>query len=103
MVVLFGFGGAGEQAACVLPLLESGKVSMLDDMGEFMVIEAGSAQPFIFQGKTQWLDQMKLGTGIGTQTDDVTGVGRNFRLKQRDMQHDKSGFVEEQSQALTGL
>jgi len=31
---------------------------------------------------------MQPGTGVGTQPDDVPGIGRNFRLVEHEIKHD---------------
>jgi hypothetical protein len=60
-------------------------------IGVLVVIQAGSAHLFVLHGKAQWLDQMQAATGIGSQSDDVAGVGWNFGLNQNDMKH--AGFL----------
>ena len=50
-----------------------------------VIIEAGTAHLGIIERETKRFDQMQLGPGIGAQTDDVTGIGRNFRLYQNDV------------------
>ena len=55
--------------------------------GVFVVVQPGAAQLLVVQAKTQRLDQMQRAAGIGRQTDDVAGIGRNFRLVQQDIEH----------------
>jgi hypothetical protein len=52
-----------------------------------VVIQASATHLFVLHGKAQWLDQMQAATRIGSQTDDVAGVGWDFGLNQNDMKH----------------
>ena len=55
----------------------------------FVIVQPGAAQALVIQLETQWLDQVQLAAGVGTQADDVAGIGRDFRLEQHDMKHNK--------------
>ena len=57
------------------------------DRGEFVIVQAGSQQLLVLQRKPQRFDQVQLRAGIGTESDDVAGVRRNFRLKENDVEH----------------
>ena len=54
---------------------------MTSDTGEFMVVQPRAAQAFIIPREAHWLYQMQLKTGIGAQTDDIAGIGWNFRFE----------------------
>lgn len=56
-------------------------------LGIFVVIEAGSAQQFVFHGETQGLNQVQAAARVGGQPDHVAGVGRDFRVDQDDVEH----------------
>jgi hypothetical protein len=60
---------------------------MVADLRPLMVIQAGAAQLAVLQPETQGVNQMKLSPGIGAEADDVTGIGRNLRLEQGNMEH----------------
>ncbi len=45
----------------------------------FVVIESGPAQAHIVRFEAERLDQVQCGAGVGTQSYDVAGVGRNLR------------------------
>ncbi len=53
----------------------------------FVVVETGAFQVAIVQPESQRLDQMQLGAGIGCQTNDVAGVGRDFRVDENNRDH----------------
>ena len=55
--------------------------------GKFMVVQSGTAHFRVIERESQWFDQMQLCTGIGAQTNDVSGVRRDFRFDQYDMKH----------------
>ena len=58
-----------------------------------MIIQAGSAEFFIFPTKAQRLYKMEFGTGIGAKSNDVAGVRRNFRLVENDVKYSSSIFL----------
>lgn len=60
---------------------------MHGEAGPFMVIQSGAPQLSVTQIEPQWPDQMQLCTGVGAQTDDVAGIGGNFRLVENDLEH----------------
>ena len=55
--------------------------------GVFVIIQAGPAQGFVIEGKTQGFHQVKIGASVGAQADDVARVGRDFGLEQDDGEH----------------
>ena len=55
-----------------------------------MIIETGTAQALVIQLEPQRLDQMQAVTGVGTQPDDVAGIGRNLGLIEHDIEHEQT-------------
>ena len=51
------------------------------------IIQPRPAQGFVIHAKTERLDQMQLTARIGAQTDDIAGVGGDFRLKENEGKH----------------
>jgi hypothetical protein len=81
------FGGAGQNAPTGHGLAEVLVVFVDGDFGEIAVIQPGAAQFFLFQIKTERLDQMQPAAIIGDQAKDIAGIGRNLRFKKGDMKH----------------
>lgn len=52
-----------------------------------MVIKLSAAHLFLFQIKTQWLDEMQVRATVGTQTNDVTRIGCDFGFVESDIKH----------------
>ncbi len=63
------------------------QIGMLRDLGPFVIVESGTFELAVVQGKTKWVDEMEPGTGIGAQAYNVAGVGRNFGLVEDDVEH----------------
>ena len=53
---------------------------MVLHVGPFVIIESRPAQPLVAPLKTQWVNQMQLRPGIGTEPNDITRIGRDLRL-----------------------
>ena len=62
------------------------------DPGVFVVIQPGPAQGLVLEAETQGFHQVEFGAGIGAETDDVAGIGGDFRLEQNDGEHLFSGL-----------
>lgn len=60
---------------------------MPNDTGVFVIIQAGPAQALVRDVKTERLDEMQFGAGVGAQANDVARVGRDFRLIENDGKH----------------
>lgn len=54
---------------------------------KFAVVQASSAQLLIIQVKAQGLYQMKMEPCIGTETDNIARIRRNFRLVEHYVKH----------------
>ena len=54
---------------------------------ELVIIQPGAQQLLVFQRETQGLDEVQPATGIGAQSDDIAGVGGNFRLVEDYVEH----------------
>jgi hypothetical protein len=52
-----------------------------------MIVEPGAAQLLVVQIETQGLDKVKQAAGIGTQADDIAGIGRYFGLVENNIEH----------------
>jgi hypothetical protein len=52
-----------------------------------MIIKPGAAQLLVIQVKTQRLDQVKQTAGIGTQADNIAGIGWYFGLIENNVEH----------------
>jgi hypothetical protein len=39
------------------------------------------------QSEAEWLDEVQAAPGVGAEADHVSGVGRDFRSHQDDMEH----------------
>ena len=57
------------------------------------VIEACPAQTLFVQIKAQRFDQVQPGAGVSAQTDDVTGVRRNFGFVKDQAEHGRRWAV----------
>ncbi|VAY89681.1 conserved hypothetical protein [mine drainage metagenome] len=55
-----------------------------------MVVQSSPTQVPITHLKAQWRNKVQTGSGIGTETNDITGIGRNFRLVQYHIEHGES-------------
>ncbi len=55
--------------------------------GKLRVIHACATQAGCIQREAQGLNKMKSRADIGTQTDDIPGIGRNLWLMEDDMEH----------------
>src|SRR5438105_1950560 len=53
----------------------------------FVVVETGAFKLAIGQVEAERLDEVQFGAGIRGEADDITGVGRDFRLHQYDRYH----------------
>ncbi|MNE93527.1 hypothetical protein D3C80_1913860 [compost metagenome] len=74
-------GGQGKQPLWVFAGDKSGVIGVAPDIGEFMIIQAGAAQPFVIPWEAHRLYQMQLKASIGAQADNIAGIGWNFRFK----------------------
>ena len=63
-------------------------VNVLLYVGQFCIVQSRPPEPGVVKPKAQWLYQVQAGTGIGAQTDDISGVWWNFRLVENNVQHD---------------
>lgn len=61
---------------------------MLADTGEFMVIQPGATQFAVFEFEAERVDQMQIGTAIGTQTDYIARIRWDFGLVQDDVKQE---------------
>ncbi len=52
-----------------------------------VVVQPGAAHVAVFHAKAQGLDQMQGAACVGTQADDVAGVGRDFGVDEDDVEH----------------
>jgi len=52
-----------------------------------IVVEAGAAQRLVLDVETQRPHQVQRAAGIGTQTDHITRIRRNFRLEEHHVEH----------------
>jgi hypothetical protein len=52
-----------------------------------VIIESSALNPLVIPSESERLDQMEPIAGIGTKTNDVTGVGRDFRLIKHNIEH----------------
>ncbi len=76
---------------------------MLVNHGQFMVIQAGAPQPPIIQTKPQGVHQMELGADIGRQPYDITGIRRNFRMIENNIEHRRSAAEDPLRMDFLGL
>jgi hypothetical protein len=60
---------------------------VLADASECAVVHARSPQLAVAQLESEGVDQMQLRPDIRRQPDDVTGVRRDFRLDEYDVEH----------------
>jgi hypothetical protein len=51
------------------------------------IVHAGAPKPLFRQFEAEWLHQVQPRPGIGTQPDDIAGIGRYFRVYQYDLEH----------------
>ena len=90
--VALALGGAGKDPAVWQGGQTAGQVRVAAHIGKLVIIEAGTPHALVIPSKSQRFNQMQLVTRIGTQADDVAGVGRDFGLEQHYVQHaDSSG------------
>jgi hypothetical protein len=55
--------------------------------GIFVIIQPGPAQALVGDVKTQRFNQVEFGSRVGTEANDVAGVGRYFGLVKDDGEH----------------
>ena len=58
-----------------------GKIGVHDDRGELGIVQARAPHALVTQVEAARPDKMQRAARIGTEPDDVTGVGRNLRLQ----------------------
>ena len=88
---LRAFGGHGEHAAILEAFRAVGPIVVHGERGKFMVVQSGSHQLLIIQQESERFYKMQPGARIGTETDDIAGVGRDFRLIENDVEHAGNG------------
>ena len=49
---------------------------MSADVHQIVIVEPGAAQQAVLQGEPEWLHEMKPGSDIGAEPNDVAGVTR---------------------------
>jgi dihydroorotate dehydrogenase (NAD+) catalytic subunit len=86
-VILRTAGGYGKQATCAERRQAFTQALVLLYRHEFMVVEPGAAQTFLFQAKAQWVHEVQMRAGVGANAYDITGIGRNLRLIQNQFKH----------------
>jgi len=80
--------GLDAEEAHILHGLETGGQACVHaHLREFLVIEAGAAHRFPGELEPERLHQVERRAAVGAQADDVTGIGRDFGLKQHDVEH----------------
>ena len=90
-VVLSGaFGGHRKQTAVFEGFGTFGPGFVNRDRGEFMIVESCSQQLLILQRKSQRFHEMQPGSAIGAESYNVTGVRRNLRLIEDDVEHGRA-------------
>ena len=67
------------------------------------VIQPGAAQAAVIPGKAKRVDEMQHRAGIGTETDDVAGIGRDLRLVEGDVLHDESRIGQSRARIINGF
>ena len=60
---------------------------MTNDAGAFVIVQSSAAQRLFIDVKTERFDQMQLGPRVGTKTDDIACIGRDFGLVENDGEH----------------
>ena len=60
---------------------------MAMEPGILVVIQPGPAQRLVVEIEAERLDEMQFGAGVGAQTNDIAGIGRNFGLIEDDGEH----------------
>ena len=63
------------------PAQTSIEIVMNFDFRKIVIVQAGPLQTFVIQAKSQRLDQMQSGAGVGAQPNDIAGIRRDFRLE----------------------
>ena len=61
------------------------------DLGQFVVIEAGAPHGSRIEPEPEGLHEVQAGARIRAQPDDVTGIGRDLRFEQDDVQWHRIG------------
>lgn len=57
------------------------------DRGVLVIVEPGTLHVLVVKRKPQRLHEMQSGARIRTEANDVTRVGRNFRVNKNDVEH----------------
>lgn len=52
-----------------------------------MVVKASASEPLIIEVKAQGADKVEVASCIGSQPDNISGIGGYLGLKEDDMQH----------------
>ena len=63
---------------------------ILPDSGPFPVIQSGTFELAVIQGKAQRVDEMQGRARVGAQAYNIAGVGGYLRLKEHHMKHERS-------------
>jgi len=65
----------------------SGEIIMDFQARVLVIIQSRAFELTIIQLKSKWADQMQMCPGIGAQTDNIAGIGRDFGLVEEDVEH----------------
>ena len=71
--------------------------------GELVVIQPGAFYASIVPGKSQGIDEVQSGTGIGAQANYVARVGRNLGTVQDDVEHGEMLWSLERDGGVVGI
>jgi len=80
------FGGHRKQPHITQGLQAGFPVLMHLHAGVFVIIQPSALELLVFQRKPQRLHQMQGHASIGTQADDVSGIGRDFGLEEDEIE-----------------
>src|SRR5438552_772652 len=88
--VAVGAAAAGldaEEARALQGFETGGEARVHPHRRELLVVEAGAAHRFAGELEAERLHQVQRRAAVGAQADDVAGIGRDFGLKQHDVEH----------------
>jgi len=92
--VAVGAAAAGfdaEEARVLQGFETGGQVRVHPHLRELLIVEAGAAHRFPGELEPERLHEVERGAAVGAQADDVAGIGRDFGLKQHDVEHGFAG------------
>lgn len=78
-------------------------IVVVADGSKLGVIQSGTAQTAVIPDKAKRVDEMQHRAGIGTEANDVAGIGRDLRLVEGNVLHDESRIGQSRARIINGF